>query len=297
MRQIAAIRTHRWGEDEERLAAALRPAFGENLVVVYHNRPEERELPLPAVDLRLDWVRSNGLRVVPDWAWRCGDYGYYALRQARPDFDHYWLIEPDVFFHGPAEKFFAAFDAVTADGLGLRPQSDVRDNHPFCRSLKPLELYRAIFALTRFSGRALDRLYALRRQTRNDEKRRWAYPNDELFAFTHLANEPELSLEGFEQHAPGWIDPESVVTDPDFLLDAILQRDDAEGKIYHPVRSRASFKAAVTARIADRGGFLDRMQESLAHLEDAELQDIAAAAQERFLARLRANARRDGAAQ
>ena len=88
MRTLAAIRTNKWGEDEERVLGQLRPAFGDDLVVVFHDRPADLGLPLAVVDLTRGWVARQGLGIVPDWGWRCGDYAHYAARAAFPGFDN-----------------------------------------------------------------------------------------------------------------------------------------------------------------------------------------------------------------
>ena len=73
MRTIAAIRTHHWGEDAERVYGQLHPVFGDDLVAVFHNRAPGFQPPLPVVDLNDAWVAGHGLRHVPDYGWRCGD--------------------------------------------------------------------------------------------------------------------------------------------------------------------------------------------------------------------------------
>ena len=71
---IAAIRTHKWDEATEALANRLRPVFGDNLVVVFHNRSADVTPPIPVVDINDDSVKAMALDPVSDWGWRCGDY-------------------------------------------------------------------------------------------------------------------------------------------------------------------------------------------------------------------------------
>lgn len=274
MTTFAAIRTHRWGEDEERLAALLLPVFGDRLCVVFHNRPADLMPPLPVVDMTDAWVRANGLRVTHDYGWRCGDYAFYALRQARPGADHYWLVEPDVMFTGPVADFFAGMEDVAADALGVR-FAEVSPQHRFARTMPPgMPLMRAIFALTRFSGRALDRLWTLRRAYSATRVMPRNFANDEIFAFSHLGVQPDMVLAAVADLAPDWFADTTVETDPDMLIDVLHGRT-APG-VFHPVRARASFREAVAKRAAGQAHFFAAMRPSLAHLTDEDIAAIAA---------------------
>lgn len=289
MKKVAAIRTHRWGEDEQRLYDTLRPIFGDDLAVVFHDRPANLDLNLhlKVIDITGAWVKKQGLRGVRDWGWRCGDYFYFALREACPDYDQYWLIEPDVLFNGHAEGFFERFDTVAADALGFGVEG-VSRNHPFAADMdQGLHLRRAIFALTRFSGRALDHLLECRRARSENDCRPRHFPNDEIFSFSHVGAAGDLRLESLEDHAPEWFDGTVLTTDPDMFVDAIRARDDTHGKIFHPASGREAFKNAVAQRLVTRSGYLKRMGESLGCLDDSDLQDIAETAKQSFLANLR----------
>lgn len=286
---MAAIRTHRWGEDEQRLYQTLRPIFGDDMAVVFHNRPANLDLNLhlKTIDINGAWLKHKGLRAVRDWGWRCGDYFYYALREACADYDQYWLIEPDVLFNGDAEDFFDRFADVGADALGFGLASVPR-SHPFASAMDAqLPLRRAIFALTRFSGPALDHLLETRRANGHEPCRPRHYPNDEIFAFSHIGADDRFRLEALEAHAPKWFDDTVLTTDPDMFVDAIRLREDAHGKIFHPASGREAFKHAVAQRLVNRSGYLNRMTESLDCLEDSDLQDIAEKAKQSFLATLR----------
>lgn len=270
----AAIRTHRWGEDEARLAAQLAPIFGDRLCVVFHNRPADLVPPLPLVDMTDAWVAANGLRVTHDYGWRCVDYAYYALRQARPEADRYWLIEPDVMFTGPVAEFFALMEAQPADGLGVRFNA-MNPLHRFARTMPAgMYLHRAIFALTRFSGRALDRLLPLQQSYAASRVMQRNYVNDEIFAFSHLAAQPDMTLAAMADIAPAWFEDATVETDPDMLLEMLAGRT-APG-VFHPVRARASFREAVAKRAGGNAHFFAAMRPSLAHLTDEDIAAIAA---------------------
>lgn len=287
MSTLVAIRTHRWDEDAERLFAQLHPLLGERLVVVFHNRPAGLELPLPVIDINDDWLAANGLRHVEDWGWRCGDYFLYALRAARPEFDFAWLIEPDVWFAGDPAPFFAAAAAAPQDLLGVQ-LLPMNPAHRFGKGLKGFELWKAIFALTRFSGRAADRLFALRRDYSAQKRGARFHTNDETFCFSNLMADPGFTVGSLAELLPGWNLPETMRTDPDILFDTI--RALPGPGVFHPVRGRASFQRAVAARLANNIGFLPAMAPSLARLQEDEIAAIAADTTARLVAALRAAA-------
>jgi hypothetical protein len=57
MHPVVAIRTHQWGEAEERLRAQLQPVFGDDLCVVFHNRPQDITLGAAAITFYMRCVR------------------------------------------------------------------------------------------------------------------------------------------------------------------------------------------------------------------------------------------------
>jgi hypothetical protein len=275
MTAVAAIRTHRWGEDEERLLAALRPVFGNDLAVVFHKRPGDLHPPVRTIDLTPAWVVANGLRIVWDWGWRCGDYACYALRAALPGYRHYWLIEPDLHFTAPPAPFFDAFARVETDVLGYRIGPFPASNR-FAVDLRGVAPHRAIFALTRLSGRALDRLLPVRQSYARSQVRPVHYANDEVFVFSHAMADPDLSVGNLEEVAPSWFDGAVIETNPDMLLDLVEADAAGRGRVCHPVRGRSGFVVAVAERLTANQGFLGTLQPSLARLDDAEIDAIAA---------------------
>lgn len=290
MAAVAAIRTNRWTEEEERLLAALRPIFGADLVVVFHNRPDDLHPPAEVVDISDNWLAAHGLAHVPDWGWRCGDYFYYALREARPAFDHYWLIEPDVHFTSPPADFFARFADAGEDILGYRLGPFAQDIR-FTRGAPGLAHYQAIFALTRFSGRALDRLFVQRQALAAGPVSVRNYPNDEIFCFSHGIADAGLSWGRLEDHAPDWFAGVQFAGDPDLLYDQ-LAASAAPGRVFHPVRGRESFKRALGQRLSGNTGVLMKMRDALDLLDDADVAEIAGIAGDRILTAINALRRR-----
>lgn len=272
MRQLAIIRTHRWGEAEERLLAALRLGFDADVVVAYHNRLRRVTPPLPVVDVTAAWAVTHGLRAVPDFGWRCGDYFYYATRQAHPDYDFYWMIEPDVMIAGDVQSFFASFSEAGEDalGCGLRP---FEEDIPFVRGLPGVPHWKAIFPLTRFSGRALDHLRPLRTAYGEGPVGNRFFSNDEIFCFSNIMNSPGFTGAPLEKYAADWLTDTSFDTNPTVMLEA-LQHQEVRGKLAHPVRSKADFKRVVAEWLAADTGFLRRMRYSLQHFGDEDFEQI-----------------------
>lgn len=285
MTQIAAIRTHKWTDAEARLLDQLRGAGVDEVCVVFHDRAPGVEPPCDVVDLSTEWARSQGLRTTPDWGWRCGDYFFYALRAAKPGYDHYWLVEPDVLFVGEASAFFARFEGVGADLLGLDPEPVPQ--HRFAASIRDMDRYRAIFALTRVSGRALDQLLPLRVEHCKVPVAARRFANDEFFVYSHVMADQALSVGNLRDHAPDWFEGVQFDTAPDILEDAVRANPDIQGKVLHPVHGKAAFKSEVAKRLTERANFLGKLEESWDHLTDADLEDIADELRDRALQTMR----------
>ncbi|MFZ1660964.1 MAG: component of SufBCD complex [Paracoccaceae bacterium] len=272
MRAAAAIRTNKWTDEERRLLAVLQPVFGRDIYVVFHDRPDDLTLPVPVVDISSAWVESRSLTVVPDWGWRCGDYFYYALRSAVPEYDQYWLIEPDVYFTGPAQSFFAAFKDAPEDVLGYKFGPYGRDIR-FARGLPGVAHYRSIFAMTRLSGRAVDRLFLQRQKLSQQTVRTPTYPNDEIFVCSMAAKDEKLSCGQLETYAPDWFAGVQFATDPDLLIDEVAA-DCPEGRVLHPVRSKDAFKKAVAKRLSGNASIAIKLRKSLDCLSLTDLTEI-----------------------
>jgi hypothetical protein len=271
MTQVVAIRTHKWGEDAQRLHDTLKPIFGNDLLVVFHNRPKDLVLSSRIVDIDDAWVKANGLRAVPDWGWRCGDYFLYAVRQARPDAEFYWLVEPDVYFAGDPTEFFARLASEKFDGLGVAI-SELPPEDYFARRTPGVTLVRAIFALVRFSGQAVDWLFDQRKTYSSQRRHDAAFLNDECFCFTKLRDCEDLSVASMTELVPDHVSAETMRTNPDIILD-MVKRMPGPG-IHHPVRSRDSYLDAAAAWMARPAGFRRRLLPSLACLDETDIKEL-----------------------
>ncbi|GHC43632.1 component of SufBCD complex [Neogemmobacter tilapiae] len=269
---LIAIRTHKWDEDAQRLFGQLHPVLGDDLVVAFHNRPEGLELPLPVVDLNDAWLAAQGLQHLPDWGWRCGDYFLYAVRQVYPQARHIWLIEPDVYFTGDPAEFFAKAGQSSADVLGVDVQPMPR-GHRFSRGLPELPIFRSIFALSRFSGRAVDRLFPLRQAYAKRGFGPRFYANDEVFCFSHAMADLDMGCESMTRLMPEWLGPGQMQTDPDILVDTLFAHPGPG--VFHPVRGHASFAGALAGRLVNTMAFVRHMAPSLAVLTAEERAGIA----------------------
>lgn len=271
MKCLAVIRTHVWDEACNRLYKRLRFALKRSVVVVFHNRPEGIVPPVPFMDMRDDWPQSQGIFAPADWGWRCGDYSLYAARQTWPDYDHYWLIEPDVHFTSYPGDFFEAFNNAHEDLLGYEAEV-YTDNMRFIKHLPEGDVMRSTFALTRMSGRAIDYLFGLRQIASKETAEERFWPNDEFFCWTHIARTEGYSFGRLEDYAPNWLEGTAILPGPDLLLDAVNDQL-PEGRVVHPVRDRTSYLRALARRAVGSAGFLDRNRAMMGYFSQKEIDD------------------------
>jgi len=290
MKQLAAIRTNKWTEEEDCLLTSLKPFFREELAVVFHNPGEEISTPIDVIDISNEWLDGAELRNVPDWGWRCGDYFYYRLREAKPEYDYYWLIEPDVFFEGPCQTFFERFSDSTEDALGLNVREMTNKESLFLRGVEYVRPMRAVFALTRLSGALIDELYSLRAQMSKLDIRPRMFPNDEIHVFSNACDDNRFNVGLLEDYAEDLICEEFFRTDPSMLLDFENEKKGLEkGYVRHPVLPRNAFISKVGKRIAQRPGLIKTLKRELQFLTSQELDLVAQAAQARIREHLKVN--------
>ncbi|MCA0043886.1 component of SufBCD complex [Celeribacter litoreus] len=278
MTDCIAIRTHKWGVEEDRLVAALAPVFGDDIVVAFHNRPEDVQPPVRVANFNDRWVRSNKLRPVGDYGWRCGDYALYAARLAFPEYDRYWLIEPDVLINGDVAAFFAEAAQRPEDGLGVDFRKQSLDENRFVKGLPAgMTPYKATFALTRFSGKAIDYLLEARRAySKNTAVGFNRFTNDETFCFSHLASHTDFTVGGLAEQMPEWFNRKMFSPDPDRFDRAIFAELGDENQVCHPVHPLSEFIEAVSKRVAVNSfAFFRNMGPSFAEMSDDEIKVFA----------------------
>lgn len=183
------LRTTRVTPEAERLAVRLGAASGRRVAMLV----DERNGPVDAgphlkVGITAAAVRAVGLHAPPDFAWRCGDYGFYLAAARFPEPRDFWMVEHDVRIAGDATGFFAVTDA--------RPELDMLSAHfrpagrdwwwwPTIRS-RNAEPHRCLFPVVRLSRPAIAALLAKRRRHARG-LRRLLWPNDEGFVATTIA--------------------------------------------------------------------------------------------------------------
>lgn len=106
------------------------------------------------------------------------------------------------------------------------------------------------------------------------------YANDETFCFSTAKADARLTMASLSEIMPDWVQRAQLATDPDMLLDLVVDRQDRG--IYHPVRTRDSFIASLADRIANTG-FLSAMRPSLARLTPENEAEVLRQAGRKFL--------------
>ena len=268
-RTLIGVRTHR--ADAESLAAYDRYAGigGVDITLACDDRQSEvRAGDRRRVGYDADRLARMGLYAHPACGWRCGDYQYYVLRAECPDYDDYWLIEPDVLIHATdLTAFFAAFAGDRADFLAGR--YGTRDAswawHDRMALFAPA-VFGCVFPITRLSGRAIDYLLAERQRLSADPAaaapKPW--PNDESFVATALAAGgfacADLNAAGRQVRSAASLRT-GVMHDEDEIA-----KLPADGLIYHPVRRTAGAMAdaELRLRVVAEGG--RRHDQTRAHL-------------------------------
>jgi hypothetical protein len=252
VRSLVIVRTHR--ADAASLAAYDRYAALPGLEVVFcvDERAGAADMAGRAkIGFNLATLDAMGLYAHPDYGWRCGDYCYYVVRAARPDYDAYWLVEPDVLVHAddPGE-FFGRFALEAADLLA--PQLGPADlSWYWTATITRLGMppFRCIYPLTRLSARAIDHLHELRRCLSADPEaaRHDAWPNDEALTASALM-QGGFACRDFNHDGRRCYTEESLGFS--VLIDeAVVHAKPPDGLIYHPVRPFAPWFDREAARI------------------------------------------------
>jgi hypothetical protein len=212
----------------------------------------------------------------PNLLWRCGDYALYAARRALPDYDAYWMIEPDVRLCSASPTgILARFPPPDqADFLAahLRP---AEPDWNWARTMSPDDgpVWRCLYALTRVSARALDALFEERErlsQLFDDSGRDPAFwPNDEVFTASTLVRKGFAcrDLNDFGQiYEPVGFSFWWPISERE------LAASGREGWIYHPVLSGQRYFIKLFRLASEQGNLdgLERLIDSLVGLEWTE---------------------------
>jgi hypothetical protein len=145
---------------------------------------------LPLISLTQQACSALGLYCPEDFAWRCGDYGYYLARERFPETQHFWMIETDVYFGQDAGRLFTFFASqLQVDFLCAQLKPAERSwfwiQTAAARNVQP---FHCLFPVTRLSARAIDTTLRQRRLHSRSRLRRLLWPNDEALVATTLVN-------------------------------------------------------------------------------------------------------------
>ncbi len=269
------IRTHY--VDDQLLAFAGR--LSEDGAFDVHVLADETRGPLdfgsiPKLSLTLESLAALGLYTqAPSLLWRCGDYGLYLARQALPQYDGFWMIEPDVRLKAarPSDILarFPGPEEVDLLAGRLRPADDDWD---WGVTMDPAAgpVWRCLFAVIRLSARAIDLLYDVRRRASAEhlaegrDPKLW--PNDEAFVASTLAHSG-LTLRDLNAFGQVYDDAGFSFWFP--LSERELEATGREGFIYHPVLSGQAYFLKL-CRLAVRQGAVGALDEIIERLTGVE---------------------------
>ncbi len=253
MRTLIIVRTHRADAAALQAYDLYSRAPGADVVFCVDQRAGPVDmLGRAAIGYDDATLAQLGLYAHPNAGWRCGDYCYHAVRAARPDYDLYWLVEPDVRINvADPPGFFARYAGHPADLLAAR--FGVRDEvWHWTHMIVPTGMapQGCIYPITRLSGRAIDELHAARRALSADPAYatpdRW--PNDESFTASvlvarglHCADLNDAGPQCYTRRTLGV----GVTWD-----EAAIPAAPRDGLIYHSVRPFAPLLDRAEARVA-----------------------------------------------
>jgi hypothetical protein len=226
----------------------------------------------------LDTLAEMRLFAHPQCGWRCGDYVYYVARAARPDYDFYWMVEPDVVIQtADLNAMFQALNTSTADLLAARfgahaPNTRWGWYRTMCEKY-PI-VCGCIFPVTRLSGRAIDHLYKARSNAlvaESDEAFE-SWPNDEVFVATELKNHG-FDCQDLLEQKPALYDRRTLRTGlPHDRARLLAQPPDEQ--IYHPVRDLAAWVDVRASAATDIGRRFRASPEPLRETHTKALMDL-----------------------
>lgn len=295
-RTAVLIRTHYADDQLRAFAAQLK---GEGVFDVFVLADESRGRidlgDVPKIAVSVEAAAALGLYAcAPNPLWRCGDYGLYLARQALPEHDAFWMIEPDVrlFSRSPSSILanFPSPEDVDFLAAHVRPAGP---DWNWARTMDPAEgpIWRCLFALVRLSGRALDAMLAERRRMstlfegRGSDPAFW--PNDEVFTASTLMRQGLAcrDLNDFGQiYDPigfsFWIP----------LSEREVAASGQEGWIYHPVLSGQRYFMKLF-RLASEQGNLEGLERLVDQLVGSEWTEEEAVGHRRALAFARSQQR------
>ena len=189
-RVMILIRTTEFTQSTADLVRTLTEASGRDVAILADERTRRVDTGNVAkVSLTDKACQEIGLFTPDDFAWRCGDYGFYLARRQFPDVESFWIVENDVMISVP-ELFFRWTDAQPQIDLlaaYLKPANSDWWWYGSAASRDAIP-HRCLFPLVRLSSVAIDHLERKRVAHSRRLLKRLLWPNDEIFVATTLAH-------------------------------------------------------------------------------------------------------------
>jgi hypothetical protein len=169
-------------------AEMLREASGYQVALVLDARFAGQAEGFDTLLIDRAQLRSMGFYCPNNFAWRCGDYGFYLAADRFPDIAHFWMIEHDVRFTADGlDAFFKEAEGNSADFLAAHLRAAEPDwfwsDFASGRGVQPM---RCLFPVSRLSRPAIEVLRERRITQGRSRLRQWLWPNDEVFVATTL---------------------------------------------------------------------------------------------------------------
>jgi hypothetical protein len=221
---------------------------------------EERAI----INLSVASCSELGLHCPADFAWKCGDYGYYLARRRFPAATLFWMIETDVRFCGDNPEHFFRFFAAENDVDFLAGKLQVADQSWFWRHTalnRNVAPYRCFFPVTRLSVRAIDAVLWHRLEQGKRLTRRAIWPNDEAMVATTLMNGGFVCRD-FNDFGHVFYSEETYFYGKPLNGDS-LQLCPARVQIVHPVLPGSAYTAKMLALQQDAASAESWMTEKL----------------------------------
>lgn len=241
------LRTREIGPEVLRLAERLETISGHAVSLVFDASHADAACePRSVINLSPAACSDLGLYCPPEFAWQCGDYGYYLARRRFPEVKLFWMIETDVGFYGEDPGFFFRFfaDQPEVDFIAgrLQPagQSWFWRNTARGRDVSP---FQCLFPVTRLSRRAIDAAFARRVEHGKRISRRLLWPNDEALVATTLVNGNFVTRD-FNDFGPVFY-TEATFYYGEPLNGDCLQLPAADVHVVHPVLSGGEYAAKI----------------------------------------------------
>ena len=205
----------------------------------------------PVAGVSVARCEALGLHCPADFAWKCGDYGYYVARARFPAATHFWMIEYDVrFAGGDVGSFFASFATrPEVDFLAAFLGPATWDWHwavtARARDVRPT---RCLFPVTRLSARAIDALHAKRVAHGRRPLRRFLWPNDEALVATTLCHS-DFTCRDLNDFVDVWYDAQTFSFTQPIDGDRFIEPSNGL-KLFHPVLYGEQYRRKL-ARLAE----------------------------------------------